>query len=184
MASLDIEKNSIATAPSEPEKDGYIFAGWYKDINLKNEYDFTSKVTGSMTLYAAWDKIKGAEDKIILTIGEKEANVFGELKENDVAPIAVNNRTMLPARFVAENLGAKVIWNEKESEKIVIVKDDIEIIIILGAEIATVNGEEITLDSPAFTDNDRTYTPVRFICESLGAEVEWNSDTNTVTITR
>lgn len=28
-------------------------------------------------------------------------------------------------------------------------------------------------DSAAFVENDRTYTPIRFISEKLGAGVEW-----------
>lgn len=40
--------------------------------------------------------------------------MFGKTKSNDVAPKIVNGRTMLPARFVAENLGAVVAWNEAD----------------------------------------------------------------------
>ena len=52
---------------------------------------------------------------------EKAAKVFGKTKSNDVAPIIENSRTMLPARFVAENLGAKVEWIEKD-QKVIITK--------------------------------------------------------------
>ena len=30
--------------------------------------------------------------------------------------------------------------------------------------------------------NDRTYVPIRFVAEELGAEVQWNEETKTVTI--
>lgn len=112
------------------------------------------------------------QNQIILTIGKKEAWVFGELKTNDVAPKIVNDRTMLPARFVAENLGATVIWTSEEPTKILITKDAIEIILYIGDKTAYVNGVEILLESPAFIENERTYAPVRFICENLGATVE------------
>lgn len=42
-------------------------------------------------------------------------------KGNAVAPITANDRTMLPARFIAENLGADVEWIEAE-QKVVITK--------------------------------------------------------------
>ena len=42
----------------------------------------------------------------------------------------------------------------------------------------------VKLDSPAFVENDRTYTPIRFISENLGATVEWNETEQTVTIQR
>lgn len=46
--------------PEDPKREGYTFAGWFKDIDLKNEWDFDQDtVTGNMTLYAKWEK---AED--------------------------------------------------------------------------------------------------------------------------
>ena len=45
-------------------------------------------------------------------------------------------------------------------------------------------GKEIKLDSPAFIENDRTYTPIRFISENLGASVEWVEKDQKVIITK
>ena len=90
---------------------------------------------------------------------------------------------MLPARFVAEALGAKVEWNGEE-RKVLITKDNVEIIIYIDSEVAYVNGEKVILDSPAFIENDRTYTPIRFISERLNAEVEWIEETQEVVITK
>lgn len=131
------------------------------------------------------DNIKknDANNQIILKIGSKTAKVFGMNKTNDVAPKLVNNRTMLPARFVTENLGATVTWEESAPDMVVITKDNVTIIIYIGSDLAYVNGERLVLDSPAFIENDRTYTPIRFISEALGANVEWNGDTQEVIIT-
>ena len=126
--------------------------------------------------------IKVNTDKgIVLTIDKKYAVVAGKILINDVAPVIRNDRTMLPARFVAENLGASVEWNS-ETKTVLIKKDDISIELQIGSETAVVNGVEITLDSPAFIENDRTYTPVRFICENLGASVDWNASDKSVSI--
>ena len=35
------------------------------------------------------------------------------------------------------------------------------------------NGKKVKLDSPAFIENGRTYTPIKFVAENLGANVEW-----------
>ena len=123
------------------------------------------------------------EEVMILTIDEHDAHVFGEEETNDVAPIIVKDRTMLPARFVAENLGAEVAWDEA-ARKVTITKDDIVIEITIDAEVALVNGEEVKLDSPAFIENSRTYTPIRFIAETLNAKVFWNGETQKVTIVK
>ncbi|MBP3362050.1 MAG: hypothetical protein J6N52_14460 [Clostridia bacterium] len=124
-----------------------------------------------------------AEKQIILTIGEKEALVFGETKLNDVAPKIVNDRTMLPARFVAENLGAAVKW-DNDARTVTVTKDDITIIITIDSQTSLVNGAAVVLDSPAFIENDRTYTPLRFIAEKLGAAVAWQPETQKVIITK
>lgn len=47
------------------------------------------------------------------------------------------------------------------------------------------NGDNIiTLDTPAYIKNGRTYLPVRALGESLGANVSWDEETRTVTLKR
>lgn len=48
---------------------------------------------------------------VVFTIGSTSYTVNGEAKTADVAPEIVNDRTMLPARFVAEAFGATVGWD-------------------------------------------------------------------------
>ncbi len=52
--------------------------------------------------------------KIVMKIGEKTATVNGKQVQLDVAPFTKNDRTMIPIRFVAESLGAKVDYIDKE----------------------------------------------------------------------
>lgn len=182
-----------------PTKAGYVFAGWYADEEL------TEKVTeisllADKTLYAAWEKKRNSSagltgpvlsskneqkdlKQIILTIGDNTAVVFGEKVENDVVPVIRNERTMLPIRFVAEALGAKVEWNEEKRE-VLITTDKVTILITIDSNIALVGGKEVSLDSAAFIENGRTYLPLRFISENLGAKVEWNEKNKQVTITK
>lgn len=122
-------------------------------------------------------------DIFALVINEKTASVFGEIKENDVEPIIVNDRTMLPARFIAENLGAEVEW-DAEARVVTVKNAEVEIKLTIDSDVATVNGVEEKLDSPAFIQNDRTYTPVRFIAEKLGALVDWDPGLTMVLITK
>ena len=130
------------------------------------------------------ERVKPEEKQIILTIDDTNAIVFGEIAECDVAPKIINGRTMLPARFVAENLGAMVEWDATEPNKISVKNEDVEVIIYIGEDVAFINGEEIEIDSPAFVENNRTYTPVRFIVEALGATAEWKNETRQVIITK
>ena len=188
VANQSVTRNSVMKEPAAPTKEGFDFAGWYTDKELKTKYDFSAKVTKSLTLYAAWTEKDNSLNQIVLTIGEKSATVFGQTKSNDVAPKIVNDRTMLPARFVAESLGAVVTWNGEKQEVTIKGKnaknEDIMILIYIDSDIAYVNDEQVKLDSPAFIENDRTYTPIRFISERLGASIEWNEETQQVIITK
>lgn len=50
-----------------------------------------------------------------LAIGHKTLYVNGECIPMDVAPIIIDGRTMVPLRFVAENLGREVGWSDPET---------------------------------------------------------------------
>lgn len=188
VRSESVKRNDTVSEPQTPVREGYDFAGWYTDKELKTKYDFSSKVTKSITLYAAWTPKDNSANQIVLTIGKKEATVFGKTVENDVAPKIVNDRTMLPVRFVAESLGASVSWDG--DNQLVTIKgknekgEDVTILITIGSNTAVINGENVELDSPAFLENDRTYTPVRLVAERLGADVEWIGDEQKVIITK
>lgn len=123
--------------------------------------------------------------KITLTIGNTTATLNGENVECDAAPIIRNGRTMLPIRFIAEALGADVSWTE-QTKTVSVKKFNFSISLFVGGFSAEVtkNGrvEKVELDSPSFIENGRTYLPVRFVSENLGAKVDWNGDTQTVTI--
>lgn len=181
IKSQTLKKNAVAKAPETPVKKGFVFGGWYTDKELTAEFDFATPITKSITLYAKWNEVQ--KTSIVLTIGDKAATINGETKENDVAPVIVNDRTMLPIRFIVEALGANVGWDE-ETRKVSVALGDITITVVIGESAAYVNGETVALDSPAFIENDRTYLPIRFIMENLGADVQWNEETRQVTITK
>lgn len=190
LNSKTVKNNTAVTAPTAPTRDGYEFDGWYTDKDLTETYDFTAKVTKNITLYAGWTQVATPDvpnNTITLTIGKTATTVFGKAVENDVAPMIVNDFTMLPARFVAENLGATVEWDGENgvatiTGKNVTTDEDVVIVITIDSATATVNGVDVELESPAFIENERTYTPLRFIAENLGATVDWDGDTQTVTI--
>ncbi len=55
-------------------------------------------------------------DVISLTIDSNLAEVNSQSVELDTTPVIVNERTLLPLRFVSENLGAEVVWNAENRQ--------------------------------------------------------------------
>lgn len=100
----------------------------------------------------------------------------------DQQPYIENGRTMVPIRFVAEALGAQV---DCSKDGIVSIdKGGIHIRMKIGESKATVNGVVKTFDAKSvLTPKYRTMVPLRFVSETLGAAVEWDEKTYTVTIT-
>ena len=105
----------------------------------------------------------------------------GELVEFDVAPLIVDGRTLLPVRKVFECMGAEVTYDDITKTAIA-QKDDIEIRITIGNKIAKVNGEDKELDVPAMVLDGRTLVPVRFVGETLNAEVVWDDENEVVNV--
>ena len=176
---------TIVLADYTPKRSGYKFLGWYKDEKLTEKIEY-AVLDYDMTVYAKWQKteeIINYDTMIVLTINDKTAVVNGEAVKNDVAPLIVNFRTYTPARFVAESLGAKVVWDEK-TRTVTITKDDVKIILTIDSTTAYVSGTKVQMDASAFIADGRTYTPVRFVAEQLGASVEWDEEARTVTIAK
>ncbi len=95
--------------------------------------------------------------------------------------IDANGRTLVPVRFVAESLGAKVGW-ESKTQTVPISRGDQAIVLTIDQNIVQVNGKEVTLDTKAILSGGRTFVPLRFVSEVLGAKVEWDNPTATVFI--
>ena len=92
-----------------------------------------------------------------------------------------DSRTLVPVRFVAEALGAKVDW-VNDSQTVVITKDSDTITLKIGENRAFVNGTEKTFDTKAVINADRTFVPLRFVSEALKKKVFWEGDVSTVNI--
>jgi len=100
----------------------------------------------------------------------------------DTAPLVIENRTIVPARAIAEALGATVTWSSTD-QAATITLNETEIVIKAGDTYATVNGESVELDVPAQIFNNRMFLPIRFISEQLGTTVTWDDSSKTINIT-
>ena len=57
-----VKVGSKAFEPEQPVREGYTFAGWYKESSLLNRYSFDQPVSQHMTLYAKWTSVSGGTD--------------------------------------------------------------------------------------------------------------------------
>ena len=115
-------------------------------------------------------------------------SVNGQGKEMDAPPVAINGRTLLPIRYVAEPLGASVGWNAGEQKATVTLGSRV-IELWIGNNRAVVDGVETQIDAsnpdvvPMVLPPGRTMLPLRFVAEALGCDVGWDGLTKTVTVT-
>ena len=101
----------------------------------------------------------------------------------DVSPfVDAQNRTMVPIRFISDELGARVDWMPTE-QRVTIRYQGQEIVLWIGSREARINGNTVTMDTQAVLVSGRTMVPVRFISESFGAEVDWQPANRMVVIT-
>ena len=157
-----------------------------KEVKLKAEKDGTYSFTmpkGGVTVDTTFKQAEGATntDKpaaaaktIILQIGSTAVLVDEQAIINDVAPVIHNDRTLVPIRVITEALGGQVAWNEAAKEVTL-----------------TVNGKEIKMTIGKVLEKygvapviigGRTFVPVRFVADELGAVITWDDATKTVTI--
>ena len=84
-------------------------------------------------------------------------NTFGQIgdgtKDNRPIPVKVMDDVKLPIGVTVPVLGVRII----------------------------VNGRDLAFDVPPVIEDGRTLVPVRVIFEALGANIEWDNDTKTVT---
>lgn len=118
----------------------------------------------------------------ILSIGDKTAYVNDTETILDVAPYIKGGRTLVPLRFMESALGAEIKW-DPATRSATLKTSDTEVHVTIGKKMAHVNGEEVALDVAAEIKGGRTFVPLRFVSENLGADVEYDADTKTIIIT-
>lgn len=88
------------------------------------------KIFEAMGAEVEWDNytktvtaVKG-DERVIATVDNKNVYISGETKVLDVPPMIVDDRTLVPVRFVAESFGANVNWDEPTRTVIIMTEWD------------------------------------------------------------
>ena len=129
---LTIGRNLVSIANNEDE----LATSARQDIKLdvapfiKNNRTFVPVrfVADALGASVEWDAETGtatlrSEENIIkLTTNTKDMYVNDKIVKMDTAPYIVNNRMLIPIRYIAENLNCDVKWDGKTSTALIIAK--------------------------------------------------------------
>lgn len=138
------------------------------------ENDFTNNTTNNVDANLI--------GKIILTLDSNIAIVDGLEQELIAPPSVVNNTTLLPMRFVADQvIGAEILW-EQATQTVIMSKNGTTVSVTIGSKIATIDGLEIELQAAPVVNNGTTLVPLRFLSEAFDVKIDYNKTNQTITL--
>lgn len=125
------------------------------------------------TLFLQIDNYATVSDSLLKWIDKDNKSVMPYIKDN---------RTMVPLRYIAEELNSKVSYNE-ETREITIENARTILVFKVDSTEYTDDGLKKSADVAPEIVNDRTFVPLRVISEALNRSVEWLADDKIVVIT-
>ncbi len=102
---------------------------------------------------------------------EYKVYVDSDVVEMDSQPSMYRNSTFVPISFIAKELGATVDW---ASPNVTIKKGDTTLVLTVGSNAYTKNGETFYTQYKPFISNGRTYVPLRFVSNAFGYPVTYD----------
>ncbi|WP_319002022.1 InlB B-repeat-containing protein [Clostridium tagluense] len=70
-----VDNNVTAVKPTDPQKEGYTFEGWYTDVSFTNSFDFkNTPITSNTNLYAKWTLKSGLTVSVTALNGSISGN--------------------------------------------------------------------------------------------------------------
>jgi spore coat protein H len=143
-----------------------------KGMELKMKRFAIICVLGAIIGASAWSTPGG----ISVTIDGKKLSFSGQ------QPLMRGGRVLVPMRGIFEALGAQVQWTPK-TKLIVATKGNETVELRIGQKTASKNGSEVEIDTPPIVLKRSTMVPLRFVAETLRADVGWDEASQTVVIT-
>ncbi len=145
------------------EAQGAFIEGQTSLQRLANHYGYVLKTSGN--------------DVYLNNNGNAPVKVFVNGEETylpDQQAFIQRDRTMVPVRFITEEVGAQVLWNQA-TRTVTISKNGTTINMAVGQKEFMVNGVQYTSDIAPMISNGRTMVPVRFVTENLGFAVQYET---------
>lgn len=109
--------------------------------------------------------------------------VNGNQLEMSCSPQIIENNTLVPLRDISDALDISIKWNENTKTIDVYGINDTYTLEIDNVTVKSKNNNTILLNAAPTIIEDKTFIPIRFIAESVGADVLWDDISKTVFIT-
>ena len=119
---------------------------------------------------------------LAFTMPAMAAQVFVDGQKLDVSTTVESGTTLVPLRAIFQALGATVNW-DGSTQTVTANKAQTTVKLQIGSPTAYKNGQPVSLQVPGKIIQGSTMVPLRFVSESLGANVHWDGTTRTITIT-
>lgn len=108
---------------------------------------------------------------------EFDGNILGF----DVPPIIEDSSTLVPMRFLFEQMGADVEW-DSETQTATATIENKAVTFSIDNVNARINNKPAKMDVPARLVNGKTMVPLRFLSENMGYDVDWDTDSRTAIV--
>lgn len=165
---FDVEFQSIQ--PDYPTKDGMYFKCRYDG----NEY---LSVDG---IY--WYEEPKLPFNDILPSGHR-VMINNTLLGFDRNTLVLNDRILVPMRFIFEKFNLSVDWNQ-EKQTATAYNDDTAISFKVNSNRININGKEKEMDVECINKDGRVLIPIRALSEELGYNVDWIHDYSLAVISK
>lgn len=154
-------------------------------INETNTYfpasDTAAKVTVANCVTPSPSQVKTTAT---FKVGEAKYTVNGQEQTMDAACYVENGRAFAPLRYVAYAAGVAPENILYSAGKVTVMKGDKVVQLTIGSNVMVINGISVTMDVKAVVKNGRTMLPVRWLSQALGCKVDYDANTQTVTVSQ
>jgi len=168
---LGAETTEVPIFEGYVEKDGKKITN--PDLNgLHGTYKVGNGKTGALSVKLVVDCPNAYVGRDIIQI---------DPENKAVVPVIINDRTLVPVRFIAESFGMEVSYDDS-TKNVLLSGNGYKVRMTLDKNEYTVNDIPLKMDVPAQTIQGRTMIPLRAMAEAIGMNVEWDQQNNLIYI--
>ena len=116
---------------------------------------------------------------ISVNAGDIRLNINGtELTGLADPPVIIDDRVLVPVRYVFEHIGGTVNWHAGNRQVSIFYRDYV-LVMTIDMLTARLDDQFIQMHTPPVILGGRTMVPLRFPAEAFGFDVYWDGDTRT-----